>query len=224
MARALRLEVTKGDATGKKFLVPEAGKVFGRTEDVDITLPPKLVSREHCRIEWRRDRWMVEDLGSKNGTYVNGEKVLRKDLHPGDEVKVGANRLKVIGEEEARGEPAKDDKPKPEAGVVALCDAEVLDALSATLRDIIRKVPEGCAFDSNFLIAELMRLNSDAYLRFAAEYAKAKATTFKVHEQLGHVIASFAKRQEGVRAAERTAWSVNEYRTAAKCDLWVKEE
>lgn len=51
--------------------------IIGRDPGCDIVLPDPFVSRKHARIFYRedQDKWYIEDLGSKNGTYVNGEKI-----------------------------------------------------------------------------------------------------------------------------------------------------
>ena len=87
----------------------------GRAIDNDVRLAGALASRHHCRIELEGDGAWVIDLGSSNGTQVNGRRVERKLLRPGDVLGVGAARLQV----ELEGEdapPSADDTQtiKPE--------------------------------------------------------------------------------------------------------------
>jgi hypothetical protein len=83
----------------------EAGRVWpldrkqpitiGRGEDCDIVLPDRQVSRYHARVMWHGDRFAVEDLGSKNGTHVNGQEATGPiELHDGDEIQI-ALRFKM---------------------------------------------------------------------------------------------------------------------------------
>ncbi len=68
---------------------------IGRNDDCDIVLPDRQVSRYHARVEWRVDRYKVEDLGSKNGTHVNGQEVTEPtELQDGDEIQI-ALRFKM---------------------------------------------------------------------------------------------------------------------------------
>ena len=68
---------------------------IGRNDDCDIVLPDRQVSRYHARVEWRVDRYKVEDLGSKNGTHVNGQDVTEPtELQDGDEIQI-ALRFKM---------------------------------------------------------------------------------------------------------------------------------
>jgi adenylate cyclase len=52
-----------------------------------------VVSKEHCHIELIKDRYVLKDLGSLNGTYVNGERVDQHPLEPGDEITIGSTRI-----------------------------------------------------------------------------------------------------------------------------------
>lgn len=62
---------------------------IGRREDNDIVLPNRQVSRLHARIERQGDRYILHDCGSKNGTFVNGRRVLAPyPLTDGDEIQV----------------------------------------------------------------------------------------------------------------------------------------
>lgn len=60
----------------------------GRSEDCDVTLPLETVSGRHCRLYKKRCCWFVEDLGSRNGTRVNGRSVRIRRLRPGDTLSV----------------------------------------------------------------------------------------------------------------------------------------
>jgi len=62
--------------------------VVGRDDGCDISLAGPLVSREHCRFTVSGDTCVVEDLGSINGTYVNGERVQRQALAEGDRIAI----------------------------------------------------------------------------------------------------------------------------------------
>ena len=69
-------------------------KEIGRSKTADVPLPDdKKASRNHARLERDGDRWVIVDLSSTNGTYVNGERVEQKKLSPGDEIRIGNTRL-----------------------------------------------------------------------------------------------------------------------------------
>jgi transcriptional regulator with GAF, ATPase, and Fis domain len=81
----------------------------GRAIDNDIRVSDTLVSRHHCRIDIGAEGAWVIDLGSANGTTVNGERVTRRLLADGDQVHVGKVRLYVSGLAEAFGELRPDE-------------------------------------------------------------------------------------------------------------------
>ena len=63
----------------------------------------RVVSKEHCHIELLEDRYVLRDLGSLNGTFVNGERVEEHSLQPGDEITIGSTRI-VFEPEERRSD------------------------------------------------------------------------------------------------------------------------
>jgi pSer/pThr/pTyr-binding forkhead associated (FHA) protein len=71
-------------------------KTIGRTARADFIVDAALVSRVHCRLAVdRSDQLVVQDLGSTNGTRVNGRKVDRMVLKPGDRLSVGRVEFEV---------------------------------------------------------------------------------------------------------------------------------
>ena len=77
-------------------MVPLEGArlTLGRAEDNDVVLPDRRVSAIHLLLERVGPHWSVRDLGSRNGTSVNGERLLaERVLQSGDEIRVGASRL-----------------------------------------------------------------------------------------------------------------------------------
>ena len=69
------LVVQEGQLAGKRWTLNRSEFVVGRGEDCEVVLPDRQVSRRHFRIVRDDDGYSVEDLGSKNGTYVNGAAV-----------------------------------------------------------------------------------------------------------------------------------------------------
>ncbi len=69
--------------------------VIGRGARCDIALVNDSVSRQHAKLVFRDGTWILQDLGSTNGTVVNGKGIGRSQLHPGDRVRLG-DQLLVI--------------------------------------------------------------------------------------------------------------------------------
>lgn len=72
----------------------EGTVVIGRLPACDIVLGDAKASRRHAEIRPDGDRWVLVDLGSTNGTRVNGRKITEHVLSPGDEILIGATRLR----------------------------------------------------------------------------------------------------------------------------------
>jgi pSer/pThr/pTyr-binding forkhead associated (FHA) protein/subtilisin family serine protease len=66
---------------------------IGRSRSNDIHLADERVSRHHARIELQQDVFVISDLDSANGTYVNGQRIERHWLQSGDEIRIGDTRL-----------------------------------------------------------------------------------------------------------------------------------
>jgi transcriptional regulator with GAF, ATPase, and Fis domain len=82
---------------------------IGRAVTNDIRLASTLVSRHHCRIESGREGTFVVDLGSANGTLVNGEKITRRLVEPGDKIQIGSVRILLDPEDSAAVESRPHD-------------------------------------------------------------------------------------------------------------------
>jgi pSer/pThr/pTyr-binding forkhead associated (FHA) protein len=87
------LVVLRGPNTGARFLLDADEVSSGRHPDSDIFLDDVTVSRKHATFRREGDRFLVRDVGSLNGTYVNRERIDEAALHTGDEVQIGKFRL-----------------------------------------------------------------------------------------------------------------------------------
>ena len=82
--------------------------VLGRDATADVTLPSEAVSRHHARISRTEDGYLLEDLWSRNGTFLNRRRVRRRLVKDGDVIDVCDYALKVhLGEEEVAGRTAQ---------------------------------------------------------------------------------------------------------------------
>jgi pSer/pThr/pTyr-binding forkhead associated (FHA) protein len=93
------------DGQRRSFSVTRDMTVIGRREDCDLRIPLGDVSRKHCRLILDGDTIKVEDLGSSNGTYRNGERVQQTELTAGDTLQIGP----VVFVLQVDGFPADDD-------------------------------------------------------------------------------------------------------------------
>src|SRR5689334_6519274 len=95
MTHALRF--ISGKYQGGEFpLVPDREIVVGRSSELDMVLVEDMVSRKHAKISTVAGQIVIMDLGSTNGTFVNGEKIKKTRLKEGDRILIGTSILKVI--------------------------------------------------------------------------------------------------------------------------------
>ena len=88
------LLVKRGPNAGSTFLLEDDVTPVGRDPETAVFLDDITVSRKHAAFERREgSEWFVRDVGSLNGTYVNGEQVDETKLASGDEVQVGKFKL-----------------------------------------------------------------------------------------------------------------------------------
>jgi pSer/pThr/pTyr-binding forkhead associated (FHA) protein len=72
---------------------------MGRSKDATVTLDDNSCSRIHCAIRYWDDDFIVKDMHSRNGTFLNNEKITVSTLSPGDVLKIGATVFRVSAEE-----------------------------------------------------------------------------------------------------------------------------
>lgn len=98
---SLALLILSGDQEGRLLpLKPGEEIVIGRMEGLDLVLPGDLVSRRHARVSVEEEGAVLRDLGSTNGTFVNGKRVREVVLSEGDRILLGSTILSVVPNEE----------------------------------------------------------------------------------------------------------------------------
>ena len=91
------LRFISGKYQGGEFpLRPNREIIIGRSSDLDMVLVEDMVSRKHAKITTDNQVVTIQDLGSTNGTFVNGEKVRKADLKDGDRILIGTSIIKIV--------------------------------------------------------------------------------------------------------------------------------
>lgn len=94
---AYALRFISGKYQGGEFpLRMEREIIIGRSSELDMVLVEDMVSRKHAKISTNGDQIVIQDLGSTNGTFVNGEKVKKIRLKEGDRILIGTSIIKLI--------------------------------------------------------------------------------------------------------------------------------
>ncbi len=83
------LLVVEGQRPGQRILVDQPELIIGRDEECGLVIPERQVSRQHARIILENDHYVLVDLGSKNGTFINGRQLAEPYvLQDGDEIQI----------------------------------------------------------------------------------------------------------------------------------------
>ncbi len=87
------LIVLSGTSVGEMFKILEGEAIIGRSTQAGIRVVDEGISRQHARIVQEAGMLFIEDLGSKNGTFANGERITRHRLQDGDKIQVGQTTI-----------------------------------------------------------------------------------------------------------------------------------
>ena len=123
------LTVQRGAQPGRVYALDGSAVRLGRGDDNAVQVKDAAMSRHHCEIRWQDSRYVVQDLGSSNGTYLNGNKVSEAPLSNGDVIRTGGQVFKfTLG---ARA-PTQDPE-HTEAGAAPIQDSQI-DAATQSRR------------------------------------------------------------------------------------------
>jgi len=100
VAQRAYLEVTGSEEKDGIFELGETEVVIGRSTECDIQLGVQNVSRKHARVLFQNEEYLIEDLESTNGVFVNGIKVAKCVLRSNDQIEIGG--VKLVFNEEKR--------------------------------------------------------------------------------------------------------------------------
>ena len=103
----MKIRFPKKDGSRELMELSERAITVGRSPDADVVVLDERASRMHCGIRLWDGDYYVKDLQSKNGTYLNEERVEMAKIAPGDKVRVGTTVIQVEGD---------DAKTNPDAG------------------------------------------------------------------------------------------------------------
>ncbi len=108
-----RLIAVRGPLKGSILVLPDGDYTIGRQGSNNLYLEDHAVSRQHCIIKRSGGSCIVNDLESRNGTFVNGTAVTEQRLGPGDEIRIGASVfLYLVSKDTAPGDGHPDSKTR----------------------------------------------------------------------------------------------------------------
>ncbi|MFO0680428.1 MAG: adenylate/guanylate cyclase domain-containing protein [Sandaracinus sp.] len=106
-----RISIIAPEGRAEADLLPH--NTLGRHPNNTVQILDRIVSKEHCHIDLVDGRYVLRDLGSLNGSFVNGERITERVLSPGDEISIGSTRI-VFDPDGAAARPrASGQMPQP---------------------------------------------------------------------------------------------------------------
>jgi pSer/pThr/pTyr-binding forkhead associated (FHA) protein len=96
--------IHRGPSQGSRYLITAAGASIGRAASNEIFLDDVTVSRKHAQISVSEKAFHFTDLGSLNGSYINGVQSTKQHLQSGDEIQIGKFHMLFIGAQRLTGE------------------------------------------------------------------------------------------------------------------------
>jgi len=91
----LTINIIEGPLTGERFEFVKNSVLIGRSKRADLAINDPAVSAEHCRIKLTEDTFEIEDLNSKNGTFVNQLPISHSSLKNQDRIRIGASEIEL---------------------------------------------------------------------------------------------------------------------------------
>src|SRR4051794_10987504 len=126
------LQIVRGRSDVNTLKLIDGVNSIGRHDECLIRIRSAQVSRRHCELYEDGQRLMLRDLGSSNGTYVNGKRVLgQQPLKAGDVLTIGGVTLRVDPINKPTSQPAGDEAPELKGN-----DTAELDALPVAEEDL----------------------------------------------------------------------------------------
>ena len=120
--KGCRLIIVAGPDLGLEWSFKAKEIIIGRDEDCQLVMSDIAVSRRHARISFENDHFVLTDLSSGNGTFLNGVRVQQERLSPGDEIIIGERTLRFVELNEAPATsaamPVPQDFQAPEVGEI----------------------------------------------------------------------------------------------------------
>ena len=138
------LRVTPAESSPFDHTIEGESLDIGRSTHCDITIADRFLSRRHARFTLVDDAWMIEDLGSRNGTFINGRKIEEPtEIKAGDAIALSASLIKV------------ERLPSPGASPQENTDSPTTDRFLRSAAELLRRSgtppPDAEASDPDFL-------------------------------------------------------------------------
>src|SRR6185436_4195241 len=210
-AEALPKLIVKQGNSSREVPLSKDTISIGRTPENDIELKDSLISRKHTSIVKKGDRYVVYDLGSSNGTFVNRERIEMHPLEPGDVIRVGDSELHYVEEGRATA-------PKPAAGRDERKPTEIPGASPQIVKHV-DEIAESFSFDITGALSRGLSLR-DIRGEAGGEKAAKESKMFFILFQVGKALSSAGTLDDMLITAVKLIFEVV---NAERCIILLKD-
>ena len=184
---------------------------IGRTPENDIELKDSLISRKHTSIVRKGDKFVVYDLGSSNGTFVNRERIEMKPLDDGDVIRVGESEIHYVEDGPARAvpKPVTDRRPTEVPGTGG----------GGQVVKHVDEIAESFSFDITGALSKGLSLR-DIRGEAVGEKAAKESKMFFILFQVGKALSTAEKLDDMLLIATKLIFEVV---NAERCVLLLKD-
>jgi len=127
MTKEARIEILKGNEAGAQFRVTGSKVRFGRSSESDIIVTDNSASRNHAELVKVNDSFIIRDMNSSNGIFVNGKKVKEHYLSSGDVFSIGDHEYRYIEKESAGPSASEQARARVSEGTIAGLSSSSMD-------------------------------------------------------------------------------------------------
>ncbi len=149
----VNLVLLKKDGTTKSFTLPSTVTSIGRRQDCDFCLPLSMVSRKHCEVNLDGGQVTIRDMGSRNGTFLNGQQIDETRAKAGDLLQIGPVKFVIQVDNQPAsfenylpGEDEHDEKEAVSNGAETLTNGS---AGSSETTEILDSMPDDFDIESD---------------------------------------------------------------------------
>ncbi len=148
-----KIEYIVNDEVKTFHLQDRQEMTIGKLPNNDIQLEDSTVSRTHCKISRHRKGYRLIDLGSTNGSFVNGKPVTRKDLIEGDNITIGRSVLRYLADSENQAQTVDDDTDQKISMVLPLSEMLPIQAKDSLKKNDLQLLTALTTLGKNLLTA-----------------------------------------------------------------------
>jgi len=159
------VQIINGIDKGQDFLISTERVIVGRSQKADLTINDVSVSRSHISIEKVENGYLLEDLGSNNGTLINDSLTVSSELHDGDIINIGNTSLKFFIQENSPSDDedvviSQDNQSLEEGGESIVMDLTEFNSLNEHLESTNKDLDHNIAIKNYRQLQAMLKISN----------------------------------------------------------------